>query len=122
MSFHELLASYPWLTKRVARVSPEFPQDKMPRRNIFACLLCLIIPRPSVATLLVIYGLILGGTLKGQELIKNAEARHNAAAFSTLQQLQQQQTQPDDGSMDNQGPVIQGAPVMPGVPDSGYSK
>jgi Zn-dependent protease with chaperone function len=122
MSFHELLASYPWLTKRVARVSPEFPQDKMPGRNIFAYILCLFIPRPSLVTLLIIYGgLAAGGVLKGQDLVKEAQARHNAAAFSTtLEQMRRQA--PADNSPNEQGPAIPGAPVMPGVPDSGYAK
>lgn len=42
MSFHELTAGYPWLTKRVARVvDAEAP---MPRRNGFAYLLAIFIP------------------------------------------------------------------------------
>jgi Tfp pilus assembly major pilin PilA len=42
MSFHELTAGYPWLTKRAARVmSVESP---MPRRNGFAYLLAAFIP------------------------------------------------------------------------------
>ncbi len=42
MSFHELTAGYPWLTKRAARVmNTEAP---MPRRNVFAYLLAVFIP------------------------------------------------------------------------------
>ncbi|MEI8363710.1 MAG: M48 family metalloprotease [Betaproteobacteria bacterium] len=42
MSFHELTAGYPWLTKRAARVmNTEAP---MPRRNGFAYLLAVFIP------------------------------------------------------------------------------
>jgi Zn-dependent protease with chaperone function/type II secretory pathway pseudopilin PulG len=42
MSFHELTAGYPWLTKRAARVmNTETP---MPRRNVFAYLLAVFIP------------------------------------------------------------------------------
>ncbi|NMM08725.1 MAG: M48 family metalloprotease [Polaromonas sp.] len=42
MSFHELTAGYPWLTKRAARVmSIEAP---MPKRNGFAYLLAVFIP------------------------------------------------------------------------------
>ncbi|MBI5889235.1 MAG: M48 family metalloprotease [Nitrosomonadales bacterium] len=42
MSFHELLAGYPWVTKRVARVMA--PNAPMPRRNVFAYLLAVFIP------------------------------------------------------------------------------
>ena len=42
MSFHELIAGYPWLTKRAARVVN--PEAAMPRRNGFAYLLALFIP------------------------------------------------------------------------------
>jgi Zn-dependent protease with chaperone function/type II secretory pathway pseudopilin PulG len=42
MSFHELTAGYPWLTKRAARVmNTEAP---MPKRNGFAYLLAMFIP------------------------------------------------------------------------------
>jgi Zn-dependent protease with chaperone function/type II secretory pathway pseudopilin PulG len=42
MSFHELLASYPWVSKRVSRVMDT--NAPMPRRNIFAYLLAAFIP------------------------------------------------------------------------------
>lgn len=42
MSFHELNAGYPWLTKRAARVMDT--QAKMPRRNSFAYLLAMFVP------------------------------------------------------------------------------
>src|SRR5207342_1582050 len=42
MSFHELIASYPWTVKRVIRVLDEKPQ--IPRRNFFAYLLALCVP------------------------------------------------------------------------------
>jgi len=42
MSFHELTAGYPWLTKRAARlINPDAP---MPKRNGFAYLLAVFIP------------------------------------------------------------------------------
>jgi Zn-dependent protease with chaperone function/Tfp pilus assembly major pilin PilA len=42
MSFHELTAGYPWLTKRVARV---MQADKpVPQRNGFAYLLAILVP------------------------------------------------------------------------------
>jgi hypothetical protein len=41
-SFHELIAGYPWLTKRVARVVD--PNARMPGRNPFAYVLALLVP------------------------------------------------------------------------------
>jgi len=42
MSFHELTAGYPWLTKRAARVMDT--EKPMPKRNGFAYLLAAFIP------------------------------------------------------------------------------
>jgi Zn-dependent protease with chaperone function/type II secretory pathway pseudopilin PulG len=42
MSFHELLAGYPWLTKRVARVMDI--HSKVPRRNAFAYIPAIFVP------------------------------------------------------------------------------
>lgn len=42
MSFHELIAGYPWLTKRAARVMDT--TASMPKRNPFAYLLALFVP------------------------------------------------------------------------------
>jgi Zn-dependent protease with chaperone function/Tfp pilus assembly major pilin PilA len=42
MSFHELTAGYPWLTKRVARVMD--PHAPMPRRNVLAYVLAVLVP------------------------------------------------------------------------------
>jgi type II secretory pathway pseudopilin PulG len=42
MSFHELTAGHPWLTKRVARVMDS--EGTMPRRNGFAYLLAAFVP------------------------------------------------------------------------------
>lgn len=42
MSFHELTAGYPWLTKRVARVMDT--QAQMPRRNGLAYLFAAVVP------------------------------------------------------------------------------
>jgi len=57
MSFHELISSYPWLTKRLTRISPDFPQEKMPRRNPFAYLLAVFIPRSGINTAILIFTL-----------------------------------------------------------------
>lgn len=42
MSFHELTAGYPWLTKRAARVMD--PAAPLPKRNGFAYLLAVFVP------------------------------------------------------------------------------
>lgn len=42
MSFHELIAAYPWLSKRVARVNN--PKGELPSRNFFAYLFALFVP------------------------------------------------------------------------------
>ena len=42
MSFHELTAGYPWLTKRAARVMDT--NKPMPKRNVFAYLVAIFIP------------------------------------------------------------------------------
>ncbi|MDR0770131.1 MAG: M48 family metalloprotease [Burkholderiales bacterium] len=42
MSFHELIAGYPWLTKRIARVMDT--QAPLPRRNGFAYLFAVLVP------------------------------------------------------------------------------
>lgn len=47
MSFHELINDYPWLTKRLARVSAE--PARVPKRNFFAWVLAVFVPRISMA-------------------------------------------------------------------------
>lgn len=42
MSFHELIAGYPWLIKRTARVID--PNIKLPRRNIFSYVFAIFVP------------------------------------------------------------------------------
>jgi Zn-dependent protease with chaperone function len=42
MSFHELIAGYPWLTKRAARVMNT--EARMPKRNGFAYFLAMFVP------------------------------------------------------------------------------
>ena len=43
MSFHELVADYPWIVKRVARIAS--PGQALPSRNPFAWILAVFIPR-----------------------------------------------------------------------------
>ena len=77
MSFHELVGSYPWLVKRLARVSKKFPQKNMPKRNPFAYLLAIFVPRLDITSVIIIYflavGMSMGGVMKGMEMIENAE-------------------------------------------------
>ena len=58
MSFHELIAGYPWLTKRAARMLDQ--NARLPRRNPFAYILAAIVPfagrlGPGFATLILVY-------------------------------------------------------------------
>ncbi len=46
MSFHELIADYPWLVKRAARLAG--PDTRVPSRNPLAWLLALFVPRIGV--------------------------------------------------------------------------
>ncbi|HXF77326.1 MAG TPA: M48 family metallopeptidase [Usitatibacter sp.] len=46
MSFHELVADYPWIVKRVARIAS--PSEPAPSRNPFAWLFALFVPRLGV--------------------------------------------------------------------------
>lgn len=80
MSFHELIANYPWLVKRFARVNPK-EQAKIPKRNPFAYVFAIFIPRLSLVSLLVLYIVLIfgGGIIKGNELIKRA--RENSAQY-----------------------------------------
>lgn len=47
MSFHELIGDYPWLVKRMATLNQLASNQpvKLPRRNFFAWLLALLVPR-----------------------------------------------------------------------------
>jgi Zn-dependent protease with chaperone function/Tfp pilus assembly major pilin PilA len=48
MSFHELIADYPWLVKRVARVSAKDGAVDIPGRNPLAWLFAMFIPRLGI--------------------------------------------------------------------------
>lgn len=62
MSFHELLSSYPWLVKRMLRILPVEHAVPVPKRNPFAWILALFVPRlglgGSGASLLVVVAII----------------------------------------------------------------
>jgi Zn-dependent protease with chaperone function/Tfp pilus assembly major pilin PilA len=48
MSFHELVADYPWLVKRIAAVRGGGSAEKFPQRDPLAWLLALFVPRLGV--------------------------------------------------------------------------
>jgi Tfp pilus assembly protein PilE len=48
MSFHELIADYPWLVKRIARINAKDGAVKFPGRNPLAWLIAVFIPRLGV--------------------------------------------------------------------------
>lgn len=59
MSFHELIASYPWLVKRYAHVSPAPAKESIPSRNFFAFIFAAFVPRLSIMSFVMIYMLFL---------------------------------------------------------------
>lgn len=75
MSFHELVASYPWLIKRIARISPQ-SERAVPSRNVLAYLLAIFVPRLNFTSLALIYLVIIA-------IAMNAEKKggHPFAAF-----------------------------------------
>lgn len=58
MSFHELIASYPWLIKRIAAVS-RASAVHVPKRNPLAYIPALFIPQLSITTAMFLYLLFL---------------------------------------------------------------
>ena len=60
MSFHELIADYPWLVKRILRIEPTTTAQGIPGRNPFAWLLALFVPRIGTggSTLVIIVAMI----------------------------------------------------------------
>lgn len=56
MSFHELVSTYPFLVKRVARVSPHFSENiHAPHRNPLAFILAIFIPQFKIFPIVAIY-------------------------------------------------------------------
>jgi Zn-dependent protease with chaperone function/type II secretory pathway pseudopilin PulG len=49
MSFHELIAGYPWLVKRMANILPPDPLAKIPDRSFFAWCLAIFVPHLGLA-------------------------------------------------------------------------
>lgn len=56
MSFHEIIGSYPWLVKRMARVAG---MSQLPRRNPLAYLLAIWVPKFSIFSAIMLYVFIL---------------------------------------------------------------
>ncbi|MFA7275222.1 MAG: M48 family metallopeptidase [Pseudobdellovibrionaceae bacterium] len=109
MSFHELIANYPWLTKRYARVMGDKKfEAQIPRRNIFAYLFAMWIPRLSIMSLLVVYVLIIGATVAAE---KNKQGFEGEAA--------QDYSQSYDPALQEQAPVTY---EVGKVYDNGYGE
>jgi Zn-dependent protease with chaperone function len=118
MSFHELIASYPWLVKRVARISPDAHKKKMPGRNPLAYLFAAFVPRLNLVSLAVIYilFLVMAGAIKGQHLVREAQQKSAAIERSTAKEFDRQME--EMGTGDNYG-ADYGAPAqMPASPES----
>lgn len=86
MSFHELVASYPWLVKRFARITPGFRDDHMPKRNPFAYLLAVFVPRLSLMSVVVIYLLFI--VLSADGMIKEFKNAVNAEQTASVEDEQ----------------------------------
>lgn len=78
MSFHELVAGYPWLVKRYARVSPGFTREMIPARNVFAYIPALFVPRFTIVSIIVVYVLFISFTVQPmmEQLLSGAKMKH----------------------------------------------
>jgi Zn-dependent protease with chaperone function/type II secretory pathway pseudopilin PulG len=93
MSFHELVASYPWTGKRIVRVLDRTPE--IPRRNPFAYLLAIFIPyagrmRAGIGVLIYVYfiGIIAGIAIPAYQNYTGRAVFAIAAAESQQARLQ----------------------------------
>lgn len=84
MSFHEIVASYPWLVKRFAHVSPGMA-EKIPRLNVFSFIPALLVPRLSVMSAVVIYMALIFFSMSAAKTaeMKAAAARENQAGTAS---------------------------------------
>ena len=96
MSFHELVASYPWLVKRIAKL-PSANPVAVPLRNPFAYLFAIFVPRLTMMSVIFIYlvAISVGGGLVGKDLVSAAKARRDAA-HPMSNEYQQQEYAPQD--------------------------
>lgn len=85
MSFHELIASYPWLVKRFASIAPDRAERKVPSRNVLAYIPAIFVPRLSVMSIIVIYILIicLSGSMLTPLLLKGVKDAEQEAGVLT---------------------------------------
>lgn len=87
MSFHELLAGYPWVTKRVARVMDT--NATMPKRNGFAYILAVFIPYAGrlgagFGFLMLVYiGIIAAVAIPKSQALLNSAKLSSAVTAST---------------------------------------
>jgi Zn-dependent protease with chaperone function len=91
MSFHELLADYPWLVKRAARLHD--PVYAAPNRNPLAWLLALFIPRfglgggmAGMMSMIVVIGIVAAISVPAyKDYVKRAQlAQQSAPMYSPL--------------------------------------
>lgn len=61
MSYHELIADYPWTVRRVIRLLGPSAERKIPRRNIFVWPFVAITPRLNLMSAMILYLAIIGG-------------------------------------------------------------
>ncbi|MCB9984034.1 MAG: M48 family metallopeptidase [Rhodospirillales bacterium] len=81
MSYHEIIADYPWMTRRLAMISSDDGAKNLPRRNPFAWGLALFTPRMSFVSLIVLYILIIGVT-GATEFMKGVKEGLSEADYS----------------------------------------
>lgn len=88
MSFHELIASYPWLVKRYARISPAPAQEIIPSRNFFAFIFAAFVPRLTMLSLAVIYLLVFLALMQNPAMEKifhtGAQAEYQDGAVQNM--------------------------------------
>ena len=110
MSFHELIASYPWLVKRYARVSPDPARENIPSRNFFAFLFAAFIPRLNIVSLAIIYFafimLAMKGAMPGEGFLKLMQSRDAASHIERGEEM----TTPDEPAPPEETPPATKAP------------
>lgn len=85
MSYHEIIADYPYLAKRLALLGTE--ESRLPKRNKLAWVLALFTPRLNLMSLVAIYlimivGVGVGGAFKEGGLINNAQNISSSDAYA----------------------------------------
>ncbi len=92
MSFHELVGDYPWLVKRLAAIATlgADQKPKPPRRNVFAFLLALLVPRLGIAggagSMLVVVAII--GILAAIAIPQYQDYVHRTRVMSGLDRME----------------------------------